>query len=39
MQSYNRDELIKVFEKHSVYVVSAISLAVVLPISRDVDVY
>jgi len=26
MQSYNRDELINVFEKHSVYIVSAISL-------------
>ena len=26
MQSYNRDELINVFEKHSVYIISAISL-------------
>jgi len=26
MQSYTRDELINVFEKHSVYIVSAISL-------------
>ena len=26
MQSYSRDELINVFEKHSVYIVSAISL-------------
>jgi len=25
MQSYNRDELINVFEKHSVYIVSATS--------------
>jgi len=26
MQSFNRDELINVFEKHSVYIVSVISL-------------